>query len=74
MKRLRIWRRWFTRRIGYARLVCLVLLIGFAQEHGLRGVGQVRASKRYASKAGSFTRFNFSSPAGARTTSPVMGL
>src|ERR1700688_349971 len=30
MKRLRIWRRWFTRRIGYARLVCLVLLIGFA--------------------------------------------
>jgi adenylate cyclase len=30
MKRLRIWRRWFKRRIGYARLVCLVLLIGFA--------------------------------------------
>ena len=30
MKRLRIWRRWFARRIGYARLVCLVLLIGFA--------------------------------------------
>ena len=30
MKRLRIWRRWFTRRIGYARLVCLALLIGFA--------------------------------------------
>jgi adenylate cyclase len=29
MKRLRIWRRWFARRIGYARLVCLVLLIGF---------------------------------------------
>jgi adenylate cyclase len=23
-------RRWFTRRIGYARLLCLVLLIGFA--------------------------------------------
>jgi adenylate cyclase len=30
MKRLRILRRWFTRRIGYARLLCLVLLIGFA--------------------------------------------
>jgi adenylate cyclase len=30
MKRLRILRRWFKRRIGYARLVCLVLLIGFA--------------------------------------------
>ena len=30
MKRLKIWRRWFSRRIGYARLVCLVLLIGFA--------------------------------------------
>ncbi len=30
MKRLRILRRWFARRIGYARLVCLVLLIGFA--------------------------------------------
>src|SRR5260370_6316959 len=30
MKRLRIWRRWFTRRIGYARLVCLALLIGLA--------------------------------------------
>src|SRR5450631_4617390 len=30
MKRLRIFRRWFARRIGYARLVCLALLIGFA--------------------------------------------
>ncbi len=30
MKRLRILRRWFGRRIGYARLVCLVLLVGFA--------------------------------------------
>ena len=30
MKRLRILRRWFARRIGYARLACLVLLIGFA--------------------------------------------
>ena len=30
MKRLRVWRRWFTRRIGYARLLCLALLIGFA--------------------------------------------
>lgn len=30
MKRLRVLRRWFSRRIGYARLVCLVLLIGFA--------------------------------------------
>ena len=30
MKRLRIIRRWFKRRFGYARLVCLVLLVGFA--------------------------------------------
>src|SRR3954451_5826983 len=30
MKRLRVMRRWFARRIGYARLVCLALLIGFA--------------------------------------------
>lgn len=33
MKRLRIWRRWFARRFGYARLVCLALLVLFA---GLR--------------------------------------
>jgi adenylate cyclase len=30
MKRPRILRRWFKRRFGYARLVCLALLIGFA--------------------------------------------
>ena len=30
MKRLRILRRWFARRIGYARMVCVALLIGFA--------------------------------------------
>jgi len=30
MKRLRILRRWFTRRFGYARLACLALLVGFA--------------------------------------------
>src|SRR3984893_18775368 len=30
MKRLRILRRWFGRRFGYARLICLVLLIGLA--------------------------------------------
>ena len=30
MKRLRILRRWFTRKFGYARLVCLALLVGFA--------------------------------------------
>jgi adenylate cyclase len=30
MKRLRILRRWFARRFGYARLVCLALLVGFA--------------------------------------------
>jgi adenylate cyclase len=30
MKRLRVLRRWFTRRIGYARLLCLALLIGLA--------------------------------------------
>ena len=30
MKRLRRLRRWFTRRFGYARLVCVALLIGFA--------------------------------------------
>jgi adenylate cyclase len=30
MKRLRILRRWFARRFGYARLACLALLVGFA--------------------------------------------
>jgi adenylate cyclase len=30
MKRLRIWRRWFARRFGFARLACLALLVGFA--------------------------------------------
>src|SRR3954471_22472015 len=30
MKRLRILRRWFMRRIGYARLLCIGLLIGIA--------------------------------------------
>ena len=30
MTRLRALPRWFTRRIGYARLLCLALLIGFA--------------------------------------------
>lgn len=30
MKRLRIWRRWFARRFGYARLACLALLVLFA--------------------------------------------
>jgi adenylate cyclase len=30
MKRLRIIGRWFKRKFGYARLVCLVLLVGFA--------------------------------------------
>src|SRR6266852_1538965 len=30
MKRLRILRRWFARRFGYARLVCLAFLIGVA--------------------------------------------
>src|SRR3954463_14275255 len=30
MKRLRVLRRWFTRRIGYARLLCFALLIGAA--------------------------------------------
>jgi adenylate cyclase len=30
MKRLRVLRRWFARKFGYARLICLALLIGFA--------------------------------------------
>ena len=30
MKRLRRWRRWFARKFGYARLICLALLIVFA--------------------------------------------
>ena len=30
MKRLRTLRRWFKRKFGYARLVCLALLVGFA--------------------------------------------
>jgi len=29
-ERLRILRRWFARRFGYARLVCLALLVGLA--------------------------------------------
>ncbi|MDE2378884.1 adenylate/guanylate cyclase domain-containing protein [Bradyrhizobium sp.] len=30
MKRLKSLRRWFTRKFGYARLLCLLLLVGFA--------------------------------------------
>src|ERR1700735_2622603 len=30
MKRLRILRRWFKRKFGYARLLCLALLVGVA--------------------------------------------
>src|SRR6202047_2694808 len=30
MKRFRILQRWFTRKFGYSRLVCLALLVGFA--------------------------------------------
>ena len=30
MKRLRILRRWFGRKFGYARLICLAILIGIA--------------------------------------------
>src|SRR5262249_8514429 len=30
MKRLRVVRRWFARRFGFARLICLALLLGFA--------------------------------------------
>ncbi|MGW1425810.1 CHASE2 domain-containing protein [Bradyrhizobium manausense] len=30
MKRLKIWRRWFAQKFGFARLVCLVLLVVFA--------------------------------------------
>ncbi len=30
MKRLRVWRRWFARKFGYARLICVALLFGFA--------------------------------------------
>src|SRR4030088_307151 len=30
MKRLRILRRWFARKFGYGRLVCLALLIGLS--------------------------------------------
>src|SRR5438876_7414017 len=30
MKRLRLLRRWFKRRLGFARLICLALLIGLA--------------------------------------------
>src|SRR3974390_619084 len=33
MRRLRILQRWFSRKFGYARLICLALLIAFA---GLR--------------------------------------
>jgi adenylate cyclase len=30
MKRLRVLRRWFTRKFGFARLICIALLIGLA--------------------------------------------
>src|SRR6202011_3200080 len=30
MKRFRILQRWFTRKFGYSRLICLALLVGFA--------------------------------------------
>src|ERR1700760_4216866 len=30
MKRLRVLRRWFARKFGYARLLCLAILIAFA--------------------------------------------
>jgi adenylate cyclase len=30
MKRLRVLRRWFSRKFGYSRLMCLALLVGFA--------------------------------------------
>jgi adenylate cyclase len=30
MKWLKVWRRWFKRRFGYARLACLALLVAFA--------------------------------------------
>jgi adenylate cyclase len=30
MKRLKIWRRWFARKFGFARLMCLALLVIFA--------------------------------------------
>jgi len=30
MKRLKILRRWFVRKFGFARLACLALLVGFA--------------------------------------------
>src|SRR5690349_25159785 len=30
MRLLRMLRRWFSRKFGYARLICLVLLLGFA--------------------------------------------
>jgi adenylate cyclase len=30
MRRLKIIRRWFARRFGFARLICLALLVGFA--------------------------------------------
>src|ERR1700754_4412363 len=30
MKRFRRVRRWVSRRVGYARLICIALLIGFA--------------------------------------------
>ncbi|MBV8926271.1 MAG: adenylate/guanylate cyclase domain-containing protein, partial [Bradyrhizobium sp.] len=33
MKRLRIWRRWFTRKFGFARVLCLLMLVALA---GLR--------------------------------------
>src|SRR5581483_2944249 len=30
IRRLRAVRRWFTRKVGYSRVICLALLVGFA--------------------------------------------
>jgi len=41
MKRLRILQRWFGRKFGYARLVCLALLIGIAALRIAEGLGGI---------------------------------
>src|SRR5215216_6503122 len=55
MKRLRVLRRWFTRRIGYARLLCLALLIGFA---ALRGADPAPVEELRVRTFDAFQRFD----------------
>ncbi|MBR0758009.1 adenylate/guanylate cyclase domain-containing protein [Bradyrhizobium jicamae] len=55
MKRLRVLRRWFTRRFGYARLACVALLIGIAM---LRAVDPIPVEELRVRTFDYFQRFD----------------